>query len=191
MVYLVDSAGGMLPNEVKDFITASQDKSPDIPLGFHGHNNLGLGVANSLMCAQLGVEMVDTSLQGYGRSAGNTCTEQYISSLIRAGFETNISSLEVMQLGEIYIRPLIDSFGISSLDIAAGEALFHSSYMSRVLDIAYQNKVDPRALIIEICKINKIEAPVELIKKVANKLKQTNPAPVNIPYKEYYGNEQG
>ena len=191
MVYLVDSAGGMLPNEVKSFITAAQDLNPDVPLGFHGHNNLGLGVANALICAELGVEMIDTSLQGYGRSAGNTGTEQFISALIRAGFETNISSLEVMQLGEIHIRPLIDSYGISSLDIAAGEALFHSSYMSRVLEVALDNKVDPRALIIDLCKINKIEAPIDLIKDVAKKLKSTNPAPLNIPFKKYYGEEQG
>ena len=96
-----------------------------------------------------------------------------------------------MQLGEIHIRPLIDSYGISSLDIAAGEALFHSSYMSRVLEVAIDNKVDPRALIIDLCKINKIEAPIDLIKDVAKKLKSTNPAPLNIPFKEYYGEEQG
>ena len=96
-----------------------------------------------------------------------------------------------MQLGEIHIRPLIDSYGISSLDIAAGEALFHSSYMSRVLEVAIDNKVDPRALIIDLCKINKIEAPIDLIKDVAEKLKSINPAPLNIPFKEYYGEEQG
>ena len=190
MVYLVDSAGGMLPNEVRDFIVAAKDMSSDTPLGFHGHNNLGLGVANSLICSELGVEMVDTSLQGYGRSAGNTGTEQFISALIRAGFDTNISSLEAMQLGEIHIRPLINSYGISSLDIAAGEALFHSSYMSRVVSIAKENKVDPRALIIDLCKINKIEAPVELIKEIAEKLKLTNPDPLNLPFKKYYGEEQ-
>mgnify|MGYP006079390367 FL=1 len=190
MVYLVDSAGGMLPNEVKNFIEAAKDMAPDVPLGFHGHNNLGLGVANSLICSELGVDMVDTSLQGYGRSAGNTGTEQLISTLIRAGFDTEISSLEVMQLGEIHIRPLIDSKGISSLDIAAGEALFHSSYMSKVVNIAVQKKVDPRALIIELCKINKIEAPIELVKEIAKKLQSTNPAPINIPFKKYYGEEQ-
>ena len=114
----------MLPDEVKDFIKAAKDLTPDTPL-VSRHNNLGLGVANSLACAELGVEMIDTSLQGYGRSAGNTGTEQFISALIRAGYSTNISSLEVMQLGEIHIRPIIDSYGISSLDIAAGEALFH------------------------------------------------------------------
>ena len=191
MVYLVDSAGGMLPDEVKDFIKAAKDLTPDTPLGFHGHNNLGLGVANSLTCAELGVEMIDTSLQGYGRSAGNTGTEQFISALIRAGYSTNISSLEVMQLGEIHIRPIIDSYGISSLDIAAGEALFHSSYMSRVIDIAIKNKVDPRALIIDLCKVNKIEAPIELIEEIAQNLKSINPAPSNLPFKKYYGEEQG
>jgi len=96
-----------------------------------------------------------------------------------------------MQLGEMHIRPIIDSTGISSLDIAAGEALFHSSYMSKVIDIAIKNKVDPRALIIDLCKVNKIEAPIELIEEIAQNLKSTNPAPSNLPFKKYYGEEQG
>ena len=81
MVYIVDSAGGMMPSEVRAYIQVAREEAPNVPLGFHGHNNLGLAVANSLVCAEEGVAMVDTSLQGFGRSAGNTPTEQFLSAL--------------------------------------------------------------------------------------------------------------
>ena len=55
--------------------------------------------------------------------------------------------------------------------------------MSRVIDIAIKNKVDPRALIIDLCKVNKIEAPIELIEEIAQNLKSINPAPSNYHLK--------
>jgi 4-hydroxy 2-oxovalerate aldolase len=190
LVYLVDSAGGMLPSEIRSYIHAVRAEAPGVSLGFHGHNNLGLAVANSLVCAEEGVEMVDTSLQGFGRSAGNTPTEQFISVLIRAGYNLTFDPFKIMTLGETLIRPLIERRGLSSLDIAAGQALFHSSYMPSVLKIAKRHRVDPRALIVELCKHDNVNAPEELLERLAVQLTASHAAPLVLPWGNYYGEEQ-
>lgn len=190
MVYLVDSAGGMLPNEVRAYLQATRAEAPGVALGFHGHNNLGLAVANSLVCAEEGVAMVDTSLQGFGRSAGNTPTEQFLGVLVRAGCEPAVDPIEVMHLGETLVRPLIERRGLSSLDIAAGQAQFHSSYMPAVLSAAKRHRIDPRVLIIELCRHDKVNAPEDLLERLATDLDERHVAQRALPWGTYYGEEQ-
>lgn len=190
VVYLVDSAGGMLPNEVRGYLQAAQSRAPGVALGFHGHNNLGLAVANSLVCVEEGAVMIDTSLQGFGRSAGNTPTEQFVSCLLRAGVELPWDPLLVMDLGEQLVRPLIERRGISSLDVAAGQALFHSSYMPSLLEVARKHRVDPRALIVEICKFDRIDMPADLVEELAAQLSEVRPAPPALPWPSYYAGDQ-
>ncbi len=194
-VYIVDSAGGMLPEEIGSYAQAMRDAAPEVKLGFHGHHNLGLGVANALYCARMGFDVVDTSLQGFGRSAGNTPTEQFVAVLIRAGFATGYDPVAVMEAGEELIRPLIQDMGHNSLDTTAGLAQFHSSYMRRVLDAARAKRIDPRRLIIAICERDRANAPAELIEAAAAEVAtQTRRrgllAAKAFAGKSYFGEEQ-
>lgn len=189
-VYLVDSAGSMLPNEVRAYLQATRSEVPNLPLGFHGHNNLGLAVANSLVCAEEGVAMIDVSLQGFGRSAGNTPTEQFLSALMRSGYDLNINPIKTMHLGETFIRQRIERRGLCSLDVVAGLAQFHSSYMPSVLSVAKHHRVDPRLLIIELCRHDKLNAPKNLLEEIASNLKVENFSPSSLPWANYYGEEQ-
>lgn len=190
MVYLVDSAGGMLPSEVRAYLRAARDEAPNVAMGFHGHNNLGLAVANSLVCAEEGVAMVDTSLQGFGRSAGNTPTEQFLSVLVRGNYDIDIDPIETMHLGETLIRPLIERRGLSSLDIVAGQAQFHSSYMPAVLNAAKRHRIDPRVLIMELCQHDKVNAPDELLELLATELNARHVDMRPLPWGAYFGEEQ-
>lgn len=190
VVYLVDSAGSMLPLEVEDYIQESMKECQDVKLGFHGHDNLGLSVANSLICVEMGVFLVDTSLQGYGRSAGNTVTEQFLSALIRSGYEMDLDPVEVMRTGEKLIRPLVAKKGISSLDTASGQAQFHSSYMPIITSYSKQYKVDPRALIIELCKHDKLDAPEDLVARLAEELSEQYSQSGTLITDNYFGEEQ-
>ena len=189
-IYIVDSAGGMLPNEIGSYIDALRTAIPDVTLGFHGHNNLGMGVANALYCSERGVAVIDTSLQGFGRSSGNTQTEHFVSVLIRAGFTVDYDPIDVMQAGEELIRPLIRDIGYSSLDITAGLALFHSSYMTRVLKAAKAHRVDPRRLILALCRRDKVNAPAELIEQAALEVKALHAPMSPLLVKQYFGEEQ-
>lgn len=73
-LYLVDSFGGVFPEDVKEIISLVQSKT-DIPLGFHGHNNLELALINTLKAIECGVSIVDSTITGMGRGAGNLKTE--------------------------------------------------------------------------------------------------------------------
>lgn len=191
VVYLVDSAGGMLPDQITHYVEATQKQTTSVRLGFHGHNNLGLGVANSLRAVELGVDFVDITLQGFGRSAGNTSSEQFVCALMRMGIDLNIDPVELMDIAERHIRPLQTSAGIDSLDIVSGLALFHSSYMNTIQKYASKYRIDPRHLIIAVCEINQANAPEELVEAQASRLADEGKhGPWKALYKHYYGDEQ-
>ena len=170
LVYLVDSAGGMFPEDVERYMDAVRNRSDTVQLGFHGHHNLGLGVANSLRAIDLGALVVDGSLQGFGRSTGNAPTEQLVASLVRKGHDLGIDPVAVMDCGEVHIQPLITSRGLSSIDMVAGFAQFHSSYMPVIERIATEYRVDPRRLIIAVCRNDRADAPEDLVRAEAERL---------------------
>lgn len=187
-VYIVDSAGGMLPQDIIDYADELRRQARcHVSLGFHGHNNIGMGVANALTCAAAGFDVIDCSLQGLGRSGGNVPTEQLIAALIRSGYDVPYDPVDVMQAGEELIRPLMRDAGLSSLDVTAGLAQFHSSYMPRVLAVAKERRVDPRRLIIELCKRDRLNAPLALIEECAAAI--TERLPMLVPG-AYHGQEQ-
>ncbi len=186
-VYIVDSAGGMLPDDIRSYADALRQAAPDIRLGYHGHNNLGLGVANALIAAEMGFDVLDVSLQGLGRSGGNVPAEQLICALIRSGYDVPLDPIAVMQAGEELVRPLMRDPGLSSLDVTAGYAQFHSSYMPRVLAVAKERRVDPRRLIVAVCKRDRLNAPLALIEECAAAIAE---GPAMLIPGSYHGQEQ-
>lgn len=190
LVYLVDSAGGMLPNEVRNYVQAAASHAPEVALGFHGHNNLGLAVANSLVCVEEGAAMIDVSLQGFGRSAGNTPTEQFIGCLLRTGLDLPWDPLFIMDIGEQFIRPLMGRRGMSSLDVIAGQALFHSSHMPSVLELAKRYRVDPRALVLAICEVDKINLTAHIAEDLAARLSRTETLGRPVSWPRYFAGDQ-
>jgi 4-hydroxy-2-oxovalerate aldolase len=191
VLYIVDSAGGMLQSDVDDYFHAVQDRC-DIPLGFHGHNNLGLAVSHSLRAIELGATMVDCTLQGLGRSAGNAPTELMVMALSRMGMDLGIDPIKILDLGERCIRPLIKSRGLRSLDVVAGFAQFHSSYMGTIRRFSSKYRIDPRRLIIEVCRVNKVDAPADLVEETARRLSgaQDGVLTARFDFDEYFGDEQ-
>ena len=191
MVYIVDSAGGMLPCELENYIKAIQDNC-DIELGYHAHNNLGLAVSNSLIAVKNGIKFVDTSLQGLGRSAGNASTEQMMMVLSRSGYKHGIDLFKILDLGFDTVQPMLVQMGLNPIDLVSGYALFHSSYMPLIREFSNHYCVDPRELIIELCKIDQINAPRELVEKIAKRLKPVEKKLFFSKYhlERYYINEQ-
>jgi 4-hydroxy 2-oxovalerate aldolase len=73
-LYIVDSYGALHPSDVQYLVQALKPELA-VPLGFHGHNNLELALSNSLMAIECGCDIIDTTVTGMGRGAGNLKTE--------------------------------------------------------------------------------------------------------------------
>jgi len=167
---VVDSAGGMLPNEVTAYVNLVSELT-GAKVGFHGHNNLDLAIANNIAALEAGASVVDCSLQGIGRSAGNAQTETMVLVLEKMGVDTGIDAFLTMDLGEKYIKPKMHEYhGKTPIDVTSGYALFHSSFLKEILKAVKEFDVDPRELIIEVSDREKERPRPALIWEVARKI---------------------
>ncbi|UII31660.1 aldolase catalytic domain-containing protein [Fulvivirga ulvae] len=78
--YLVDSYGGVYPADVKETIEMVKERV-NCKIGFHGHNNLELALINTLTAIDCGADIVDATITGMGRGAGNLKTELLLTAL--------------------------------------------------------------------------------------------------------------
>ena len=192
-IYVVDSAGGMLPNELKGFLDIIKDpKLDNMITGFHGHNNIGLAVSNTLYAIDQGVQIVDVSVRGLGRSSGNASFEQVLACMARMGIVSDIDIIDVMTIGDEMVSKFLRHDRNSSLDVTAGLALFHSSYYPVIKSFSDKYGVDPRKLILSLCEIDKLNAPHDLVEKIAKKLaKEGSLGSWKKQFRNYDVNEQG
>lgn len=170
-VYLVDSAGCMLPDEVRRSVEAMRDGCR-VPIGFHGHDNLKLGMANVLAAIDAGALWIDATLQGMGRGGGNPALEILVPVLLKRGLDLGLDALRLMDLSQSLVRPMLRDKGCDPLDIICGFAGFHSSFLRTVQDAARRHDVDLRELIIGVCAIDRIQAAPETIEAVATQLRR-------------------
>lgn len=102
IVYITGSA-----DEVKDAVLAIRQAHPLAKIGFHGHNNLGLAITNSLTAIEAGAVYIDCTLRGLGAGAGNAPTEILALLLRRMGSNTSLDWERLLQLAEMFIDPLL------------------------------------------------------------------------------------
>ena len=89
---MVDSFGGVLPNDVRE-ITRIVKAKTTCPIGFHGHNNLQMGLVNTLTAMEEGCEYVDATILGMGRGAGNSNMELLLTYLAKEGLDVDFNVL--------------------------------------------------------------------------------------------------
>jgi 4-hydroxy-2-oxovalerate aldolase len=166
---LVDSAGSMDPDSVAAYLRAAKAESPS-PLGYHGHDNLSLAMANTLRAIEEGAVLVDSSLQGMGRSAGNTVTEVLVAILQRRGALAHIDLKAAMDVGQGLIQPLLGKRGIDPMAVTGGLAKFHSSFTGKVQGYARKHDIDVRDLIVRLCQEDQVSAPDELLERLSHEL---------------------
>ncbi len=170
VVYLVDSAGSMFPEDVMAYVEALRQRS-QIRFGFHGHDNLGLAVYNSLFAADQGASFVDASLQGLGRSAGNAAIEILVAALDKRGYDTGVDVLRLLNAAGDCSCPLLGRPLFTPLDVVSGYAGFHTSFLPKVLAAADAYALDPARLILQLCDIDRLSASDEAIQCAANRMR--------------------
>lgn len=172
-VYIVDSAGCMLPNHVNEYVEAL--RSEDWIVGFHGHNNLDLANANCLASLESGAQFVDASLCGMGRSAGNAQTEVLCWLMAKAGYKINVDPFVLFNLVEKIIKPLmIHPQGRSVLEVVTGMSRFHSGFLPRFKRATNEYDVDIYRLIQTVSQVDCVDPSEELIWSIAKDMNRTS-----------------
>ena len=139
-VYVVDSAGAMILDDVTDRVSAVVDElGTDTQTGFHGHDNLGIAVANSVLAVRAGAVQIDGSTRGFGAGAGNTRNEVFAAVCDRKGITTGIDVLGLIDAAEDAVRPVMDDeCVIDRLALAMGYAGVYSSFLKHAYRAAEQ-----------------------------------------------------
>ena len=108
-VYITDSAGYMLPDDVTARISAVRAAlQPGTEIGFHGHHNLAMGVANSIAAVTAGATRVDAAAAGLGAGAGNTPMEILVAVCARMGIETGVDVFGIQDVADDLVVPIMD-----------------------------------------------------------------------------------
>jgi len=80
-LYLVDSYGAFYSEQVTSYLKLYKEHAPNKELGFHAHNNQQLAFSNTQQAIIDGVNMLDATVNGMGRGAGNCNLELLLNFL--------------------------------------------------------------------------------------------------------------
>lgn len=176
-IVIMDSAGAYFPADVTERITVLVE-GLGIPVGFHGHNNLGMAVSNSLAAVNAGASILDGSIRGFGAGAGNTQLEVLVAVLERLGFETGIDLYKILDAADIAEKQFNPTAPFSTpISIVSGLAGVFSGFSKQVARTAIDYDVDPRDIFFGLGKRNAVAGQESLIIEVAQELaaKKQNP----------------
>ena len=169
-VYVTDSAGALLPHEVRERVKALKQEL-NIEVGFHAHNNLSLAVANTLAAIEEGATRIDGSVRCLGAGAGNTQTEVLLAVMDRLGYDVGIDLYKMMDLAEDVVGPLIQGTQeITKGSLALGYAGVYSSFLLHAERAGKRFGIDPRDILMELGKLKVVGGQEDMILDVAAKL---------------------
>ncbi|NLB98457.1 MAG: 4-hydroxy-2-oxovalerate aldolase [Lactobacillales bacterium] len=170
VVYVTDSAGAMVPDQVRERVTALKENL-SIPIGFHAHNNLGLAVGNSLVAIEAGATYIDGSIRALGGGAGNTQTEVLIAVLEKMGIETGVDLYKIMDTAEDIVAPLLPKpQEITRDSLTLGYAGVYSAFLLHAQRAARQFNLESRDILIELGEIGVVGGQEDMIYDMAAKM---------------------
>ncbi|MGD9795039.1 MAG: 4-hydroxy-2-oxovalerate aldolase, partial [Acidimicrobiia bacterium] len=150
-VYVVDSAGAMVLEDVTARVTAVvTELGNDAAVGFHGHENLGLSVANSVLAVRAGATQIDGSTRAFGAGAGNTPLECFAAVAERQGIRTGLDVLKMIDVAEDVVRPIMDGECVKDrLAVIMGYAGVYSSFLKHAYRAAERYGVSGADILLE------------------------------------------
>jgi 4-hydroxy-2-oxovalerate/4-hydroxy-2-oxohexanoate aldolase len=168
-VYITDSAGYMLPDDVTSRIAlARAELKPETELGFHGHHNLAMGVANSVAAVAAGANRIDGSMAGLGAGAGNTPLEVFIAVCDRMGIETGVDTFKAMDIAEDLIVPMMDHMVRVDRDaLTLGYAGVYSSFLLFAKRSAQKYNLSSRDILVELGRRRTVGGQEDMIEDLA------------------------
>lgn len=176
-VIVMDSAGALLVDDVRRRVCALVEGT-GMAVGYHGHENVSLGVANSLAAVEEGASILDGTARGFGAGAGNTQLEVLVAVLERLGHETGIDLYKLLDAADLAERELLRTLPTTdSVTIVSGLAGVFSGYSRPVRRIAQEFGVDPRDIFFALGKREVIAGQEDVILEIAAALRDATIAP--------------
>ena len=168
-IYCTDSAGYMLPDEVSQKIGAlRQALKSETEIGFHGHHNLGMGIANSLAALEAGALRIDGSVAGLGAGAGNTPLEVLVAVLERMGAEHGIDLYKIMDAAEDIVVPMMEHpIRIDRNALTLGYAGVYSSFLLFAKRAEQKYGVSARDILVELGRRGTVGGQEDMIEDLA------------------------
>ncbi len=172
VVYVVDSAGAMLPDDARARVGILKEHL-SVAVGFHAHNNLGLAIGNTLAAIQEGATVVDGTLCGLGAGAGNAATEVLVAALDKLGCKTSIDLYQIMDAAEHIMRPRMPRPQIiDRASLVLGYAGVYSSFLLHTYKAAERFNVEPLDILVELGRRKVVGGQEDMIIDVAYELSQ-------------------
>ncbi|GAA5154821.1 4-hydroxy-2-oxovalerate aldolase [Microbacterium pseudoresistens] len=130
-VYVVDSAGALMPHTASARVAALvEELGDDAEVGFHGHQNLSLGIANSLAAYEAGARQIDGTLCALGAGAGNSPSEVLTAVFSALGVPTGIDEELMLAAAEEVLRPLVSRMPVADrASIVQGRYGVYNSFL--------------------------------------------------------------
>lgn len=173
-VTIMDSAGYMYPEDAAAYVSALKS-AVTIPVGFHGHSNLGLSQANALAAAQAGADEIDGGLLGMARSAGNCATELAAATLMRCGKLQGVDLYRLLAYLDKDLIPAMQAYdyrpAVTPEALVLGLTGCHSQFLSSFRQVAEAEGVDLYRLIAAVSAVDKKLPTRELMEKTAREMK--------------------
>lgn len=171
-VYVTDSAGALLPDQVKERVSALREGlEPATSVGFHGHENLSLAIANSLAAVECGASWIDGCTCGLGAGAGNAPTEVLTAAFEKLGVEVNARTFEMLDVAEDVVRPLMDRPQVvDRASLILGYAGVYSSFLLHAERAAERFDVSTEDILVEAGRRQAVGGQEDLIIDIAAEL---------------------
>jgi 4-hydroxy 2-oxovalerate aldolase len=176
-VYVVDSAGAMVLEDVSARVGALVDELGDeTQVGFHGHENLGLSVANSVLAVRAGAVQIDGSTRAFGAGAGNTPLECFAAVAERLGIATGLDVLKMIDVAEDVVRPVMDGECVKDrLAVIMGYAGVYSSFLKHAYRAAERYDVSGADILLECGRQKLVGGQEDQIIQIAASLAGATP----------------
>lgn len=169
-VYIVDSAGALLPGGAADRVRALKSALRG-HVGFHAHNNLGFALGNSLAALEAGADQLDGCLRGLGAGSGNAPTELLAAMFDKLGLESGLDTFKLCDAAEHVLAPMMPFQPIPNRDaITIGYAGVYSTFLLHARRAGERLGIDPREILVELGRRKAMAGQEDWILDVAQEL---------------------